>query len=288
MQSFFIAESATPVSELTTVKEDISGLNYYDGFFSNNIKLADSLISDVNDSLQILDSLRLTNGSSSALEASAAALHAQVNTLHTTIKTMVLQRDNQRIGEKVIAESNNNAVISAQIPEQNEKLINAIHLATDAVDVHTYTTTQESQILSVAQQCPYSGGVAVYQARVKYKKIHPGVTFDDASACLAQGIFRTANISQEEKDALMLSNRGINIRPNPAQGNATISYLANGEIDCKMQITDLTGKLIKEFDLPCKQNSYSFSTETFAPGFYMVKVYDNGTLVGKSKFGIVK
>ena len=56
----------------------------------------------------------------------------------------------------------------------------------------------------------------------------------------------------------------------------------------KMQITDLTGKLIQQIDLPCKQNTFTFSTSNLSPGFYVVKVLDNGHIVGKSKFGIVK
>ena len=58
--------------------------------------------------------------------------------------------------------------------------------------------------------------------------------------------------------------------------------------NCKMQITDLMGKLIEQIDLPCQQNSFTFSTSNLSPGFYVVKVLDNGRLVGKSKFGIIK
>ncbi|MBL0047095.1 MAG: T9SS type A sorting domain-containing protein [Bacteroidetes bacterium] len=288
MQSFYNTHSTSPVGKSTIVKEDVKEMSSYDAYFKNTMHLADSLVSLANDSLQLIDSLRKASGNSSSLDVASLSLHNRINVLHSTIKTMSIQRESMRTGERAYAEINNSNVLSSMVPEQNEKLLTEIHLASDASGLHTYNATQESQLLSIAQQCPYSGGEAVYKARIKYLKLHPNTVFDDRATCLAEGIFRKANPQVEETADGIAITTYISIWPNPTKANATVAYTTMGETDCKLQITDLTGKLIREISLPCKQNRFTFGTENLDAGFYVAKVMDNGSLIGKSKFGIIK
>ena len=43
------------------------------------------------------------------------------------------------------------------------------------------------QILSIAEQCPYSGGVAVYIARSLIALFNDSIIYDDENNCLQQG-----------------------------------------------------------------------------------------------------
>lgn len=287
MQSFYAAHLSSPVAKSAKVKKGIKEMSSYDSYFKNAMHIADSLITQANDSLQLLDSLRKVSGNTATLDAASLSIHNQINVLHNTVKTMTVQRENMRLSEKSIVQTDNTNLISSQLPEQNEKLLTEIHLATDASNIHTYDASQENQLFSIAQQCPFSGGEAVYKARVKYLKIHPNYVFNDRATCLAEGIFRKANTFPDDVNLTTDNVTYISIWPNPAKDNATITYSSVGESNCKLQITDLTGKLIRVIILPCNQNRFTFETESLEAGFYLAKVWGNGNLIGTSKFGII-
>ena len=80
----------------------------------------------------------------------------------------------------------------------------------------------------------------------------------------------------------------FSIYPNPVQDIAILEYSGLNPSSCKMRITDITGKMINEFNLEGNPNSFTFSTEKLATGFYFVEVLNKAQIVGKIKLCVLR
>ena len=65
----------------------------------------------------------------------------------------------------------NNSITPENIVEENQKTVNNIYLNTFAQGTDSLTTIQKNQLISVAEQCPYKGGNAVFSARILLSKV---------------------------------------------------------------------------------------------------------------------
>ena len=66
-----------------------------------------------------------------------------------------------------------------------------------------------------------------------------------------------------------------------------IAYAFKEKVNCKVEITDMVGQLVKEIDLPCNQNSYTFSINDLRNSMYIIKVINSGTVVTAKKIYIM-
>lgn len=79
--------------------------------------------------------------------------------------------------------SENNALSSSLIYEQNEINVNNIYLSTIAVNQADSIINYSTQLYNIANQCALSGGSAVYSARSLYHLINDSIIFDDTRIC---------------------------------------------------------------------------------------------------------
>ncbi|MCB0581204.1 MAG: hypothetical protein KDD10_18075 [Phaeodactylibacter sp.] len=77
------------------------------------------------------------------------------------------------------AETDNSAISASEVFEVTEQDVNALFLETVAIGTDTFTETQITALLAIADQCPLAGGDAVFKARSLYSLIDPLVKYED-------------------------------------------------------------------------------------------------------------
>ncbi|MCB9267836.1 MAG: right-handed parallel beta-helix repeat-containing protein, partial [Lewinellaceae bacterium] len=84
------------------------------------------------------------------------------------------------------AETDNTAISASEVFEVNEQDVNALFLETVAIGVDTFTEAQITALWAFANQCPLSGGDAVFKARSLYSLIDPLVKYEDEELCSSE------------------------------------------------------------------------------------------------------
>ena len=137
-------------------------------------------------------------------------------------------------------------------------------------------------VQTIAQQCPYAGGPAVYMARAIYHDINDEWEYDDISSCLAQGIFRTAQSVEP------LEMKKLVLKPNPASDKVEIQFNPEKNVEYGLEIFDNTGRYIKKITLPSDQPSYILNISELYSGLYVVKLKANNSVIDRTKLLIIK
>lgn len=179
------------------------------------------------------------------------------------------------------ATATNNSINPNIIIEQNYKTVNDIYLNTVAVGIDTFTNGQYSQLVSVASQCPYTGGGAVYTARVLLHIVERTMYFDDV--CNTNNNARLMG-----KDKSTKSNIFGKLYPNPNNGTMQYDYdLPKGSTG-QLIISDVMGQNLFSYILIEGKNSLKIQINDLAEGVYLYKVNVDGKIIKKDKLVILK
>ena len=158
-------------------------------------------------------------------------------------------------------------IASNTLVEQNEKIINDIFFSTIAKHNFAFTEAQKEEVANIAYQCPYTGGEAVYRARVLHTALTGLTDFNDSTACTNQGInWRKGNTLTPEN---ILS---VSLVPNPTNGKASFVFSEKTESNCSITIFNLLGQKVNTYSLFENTESFDFDTQTFSKGMYYYKV----------------
>lgn len=176
----------------------------------------------------------------------------------------------------------NNAIAVTDIWEQNEKAVNHIFLNT-LVKRIAPNGTQLNLLRSVAAQCPYEGGTAVFRARALLDAWTENV-FDDEVLCAdggQQGLMLPPPGSQS-------NDTGIQMYPNPAKDQVTVSMEEVLKSDAVLFVYNLYGQLASRHYLPEGTASFSFSTESLPQGIYLVRIQEGNKAIFSAKLVIAR
>ncbi|MEO8086673.1 MAG: T9SS type A sorting domain-containing protein [Bacteroidota bacterium] len=163
-----------------------------------------------------------------------------------------------------------------------EKAINEIYFTTVAQNNFDFTDPQIDELWEIANVCPFVGGASVFRARSLYSLVTDTVVYNDSTLCSGTG-FRRASITNNhvevETSALII--------PNPASESATLKFEMNvASSSCMLIITDLAGRNLQQYQLPCNKGEYSFSTSYLSSGLYLYKLLSEGSVVKEGKLVI--
>lgn len=140
--------------------------------------------------------------------------------------------------------------------------------------------------------CPYTGGNAVFRARVLHGMKHFGIHYDDLEICNEQGVYKGGTSKlQEQLNQLTNYNPSyqstlndinedlVYVYPNPATNFITVSCSNSKSIT----IYDVTGKTIFVKELDSKVNKAKMDISIIPSGLYLYKVLNqnNETFNGK-------
>lgn len=156
----------------------------------------------------------------------------------------------------------NAAIPASDIFEINQQTVNALHLQLLKHGIDYQPDNVElQQIANIAQQCPFTGGLAVYQARAMLEAF-TGEVVDDPSACV--------NVI-ERSTKTMINSGNISIAPNPANRQIIVNSMT--------PVTGITvfnalGNLVYTISGSSESTGYIIDVATWADGFYFIQVND--------------
>ena len=210
------------------------------------------------------------------------AMKISVKNLESEIHTIVLQLNSGKLVIVNTAQAVNNGIGAYATVEQNLQEVNEIYLATIAKgnrDLNPYAST----LLSIAQQCPVAGGIAVMKARALYALIDRHVLYDDEDICLQQGVlYRHAVSSTDVKE------KSYRFYPNPANSTVTFIYHLDEGSKATLKLSNNMGQTVMDMVLYSGRCEVSFDVSDLANGIYTASVGDENGVKYKSKLAIIK
>jgi type II secretory pathway pseudopilin PulG len=181
-----------------------------------------------------------------------------------------------------------------EVYQYNKKTVTDIYLQTIAKGSTDLTATQWATIALIAQQCPYAGGKAVYEARSIYAFISSEV-YDDHTICAAVGInARTANPTKGNTkpsvsplSSPLGGDRGglgqgeaIRLYPNPTTG-ITRLFIPTEYQGSDIVITNAVGQIIQTTAVTSMLQSIDLSAEP--TGIYFITLRQAGKIIYQNK-----
>lgn len=179
--------------------------------------------------------------------------------------------------EDLIAQ--NDAISTNGIYLQNHTSIKSINLSLlSQSDQEAYLFSKSEKIREIADQCPLTGGPAVYRARSLYARIFPDHVYEDELACLQGGYAYRTN-SEKVGNSFVF--------PNPAKNEITIRYYY--ENVSTVEVVNAMGIVISNFTLEANSYETKLNTENWFGGIYFYRILDfEGKLIDVSRFVILK
>ncbi len=179
---------------------------------------------------------------------------------------------------KEVIKTENNSVSTSLHPDEIEKEINEIYLSTIAVGIYTFTEIQASVINTLAYECPYTGGTAVFKARSLKTFMDMNITIFNDDDCLNQMGSRHSNFanntSSNNELGVLNSKNNVYVIPNPA--NDRVSFVFNNtslnQNKVDISLFDISGRRIFYKDENLTNNKVEIDLGLIAPGTYSYKI----------------
>lgn len=168
--------------------------------------------------------------------------------------------------------------------ETNMKLINDIVINNYLANTD-YSPSQISDLRALANKCPYTDGVGVYQARVLLSEVDSIGTIY-YNACESDEAGRSMTLPNT--DVVQDENRVLLIYPNPATNQLTVNYQVEPTDVAVFEIYNLVGERVIFTTLNASANTQVFSVADLNSGVYFYKYSINNQMIKASKLIIVK
>lgn len=138
--------------------------------------------------------------------------------------------------------------------------------------------------MGVLQQCPYSGGPAVYVMREEIEDLSDtAIDFNDDMVCLQQGIFR----EQQHSTSVNAPNKFV-IIPNPATKEIEIRIDSHTASTCKIILQNTLSENVAQWNVNCEVKSHHININHISPGLYFVYFITSDGFTIKQKLVVMK
>jgi hypothetical protein len=137
--------------------------------------------------------------------------------------------------------------------------------------------------ISIAQQCPSSGGEAVFRARNIIRKVNDSIIYDDAGVCAQMGIYRKKQNIVDESDLVSYI-----LIPNPAQHQTQLIFNQPPSSNYLIQIINGEGRVVESRNVNHQLSSLVIDTEKLANGLYTVNMFKQNGEFESEKLMIIK
>lgn len=160
------------------------------------------------------------------------------------------------------------------------------------------TETDKTFIHTLAPQCPYVGGSAVYKARSLNFYLQPGAMFDDMKTCNEVGVYKQGSTNHgSTKSFITIENEQLaNIKssnlkkpneveilvyPNPANNFVDITY--TNKMQANFRLYNSVGELILIQNLEQNKSKHKIEIKNVSNGMYhyVLEFEDKTKAVGK-------
>lgn len=183
----------------------------------------------------------------------------------------------------------NTSITPTNIIEENYRTVQEIYMFVIANNIDSLSETQKLTLQDVAWQCPFTGGNAVYGARVILSLIDTTLyvnncEYDNKTG--AKMMHQVTDISQEGFTGLSEKAEEFVVYPNPVVDELFIDY--NISSDCRFEIYDILGKKLQTNILKSSENKFIVSMKSYNQGIYFYKLIRNNNLLKTDKITIIK
>ena len=277
MQNFVIESEPVAIGRLTEISVKQSELWKTTGNDSSLISGFRNIFFVYKDSLQIIDSLlRISVGSLNInpLLNEKESLLSRFTNLYAELLTDVQAWTQAKEVNRLSALSENNGYNFTEIYEQNQQQVNRIYLETVVQGIYIFNSNQLSILQSISEQCPVSGGRAVYGARALLSITDPLATYNDKVICNQQGIpYRIKN------DTIISKETIIKVYPNPTEGLLTLvsDKTENGAFD--VEVINITGSKVKVGKIVLEEGSSNIDISDIPDGIYILRIIESAIVI---------
>lgn len=172
----------------------------------------------------------------------------------------------------------NSAIATGELIEANHKAVNEVYLSTMAKEITAFTTDQAADLFAVANQCPLTGGNAVFRARALYGLIDDEQQYDDAELCLQQGLITKRKPVDPLPACLLL--------PNPAKDQASLVLDAPLRQPATLLLVNAQGAHVLSVRVPAEQLRVELNLAGLAPGIYHYTLRGPQGTIGSGKLAV--
>lgn len=191
------------------------------------------------------------------------------------------------------AYNRNEAILSGEVFETNERFINQLYLLYLAYGLDTLDSIQVDAVRLLAESCPYLAGDAVYKARTLYSMFVPNLQYDDLVICNNLGVYKNGTSVLDDINN-QLSNHyagiqtsaythDIKLYPNPANTTVTVSYNLLENETATLKLYNIIGNEVREVKLHWRNNNVSFAVSDLVTGVYIYKYEISGRVISTGK-----
>ncbi|MEZ5109201.1 MAG: T9SS type A sorting domain-containing protein [Bacteroidia bacterium] len=281
--TFMTENMGEPTEYLYNAEEYMRAAYSYDSVFVNLIDSAYSQTELFSDSINLIDEWQNINPDANA-DSMLQVWTYKIDFLNQTINNLKVQQEASINDNLANAELKNDYVVNAELPEMNTAFMNEVEInyIERGNDIQ-YLIDNFSDILAIAQQCPYAGGNAVIRARVWLSMINDSIDYNDNAICLQSGIYRIANIDIKSDK----TNDEIIIQPNPAGDYITVTTKSVSSENCKLEIINNLNQVVLAKQLACN-NQEKIDVSKINQGLYAVKIFLNNGLTKIQKLIIAR
>lgn len=185
--------------------------------------------------------------------------------------------------DMLVAQSLSSSIVPNNDIETNQKLIADIIVNNYLSGVTNYSATQLNDLRILANKCPFTDGIGVYQARVLLSPID-SIGTEYLNSCETDenrsAIFNSESV-EEENTALM-------VYPNPASDQLTINYQLSASDVAVFEIYNVVGEIVLTRTLNTSEGEQKLPLSNLNSGIYFYKYSINDRIVSKDKLVIVK
>ncbi|MBL7895859.1 MAG: T9SS type A sorting domain-containing protein [Bacteroidia bacterium] len=179
------------------------------------------------------------------------------------------------------AKSVNSSISTANNQELNLKNYNAIYCVF-VEDDSLVTANQINDLHSLAQLCPFTDGLAVYEARGLVRNWNDSTNYYNSCENNIPEEFnnfsRFANSINDSQSAIQTM-----VYPNPSNGNLTVTVSLK---DCIFEVYDVIGKKVMSQKL--NENETKVDVSSLNNGTYLYKITQNNVVIKADKLVLSK
>ncbi|MEO8087521.1 MAG: T9SS type A sorting domain-containing protein, partial [Bacteroidota bacterium] len=209
---------------------------------------------------------------------------SEANEAIAILADSTVQEDSLLRQQKISEASQKTTQIDASnSPEANEKAVNEIYINSIGQGRYEFTESEISMLLAIANQCPYTGGYAVYYSRNLVRMQNGFSTFKDDLSCSGFSA-RKANPEAESTKFF----RKFNVFPNPTTGILTIEDYKNTDSKIDFIIENSLGAQSFFKSLIMSEGKCQTDISELSPGVYRYRVITESSVVGSGKIVVIK
>jgi hypothetical protein len=287
-ETFHDQKSTTPVGQFYDIEQEMAEMLDVSAAYQQAMDDNYSQLSAKYSDLKATDAqlATATGQDSITLLATRNTLLQDIASLTQGNAALLNNIKSQRASNSIAITAANNAIVTPNVYEQNEKAVNEIYLSVVAEGQANFTTTQINTLTNIASQCPDEGGNAVFKARSMLAVVLENKVYDDDEICNPAQPLIGDNSNSGLQTAIPLS-LSVEMYPNPGNGMLTLKWNeleGNGIATMK----DMMGRTVLREPIELESGKSVLNLSGISTGIYLCEILIDNKPVFAEKYVLIK